>query len=185
MLISKPFRLLFPMFILMICSNYSTAQGDKDAVYRIKKVAMRTITFGPYLEAEKGKYFLFEIGVETQIKKLSLNTSRAHGISFGLNYDFKSDNFGYDLAYWMRPKIIGFTFGGNLGFRSDLSSTSSFGIAPTIGYKFWMLHAQAGFYLWTVKPSIMNTNSIFFALKFAPVYDKKRKLQGGPKGIFN
>jgi hypothetical protein len=185
MLKSKTFRLLFLMVILFVASQYSYSQVYKDAVYRIKKVGIRTITFGPYLEAEKGKYFLLEIGLETQIKKLNLDASKAHGVSFGLNYDFKSDNFGFDLAYWMRPKIIGFTFGGNLGFRSDLSSTSSFGIAPTIGYKFWMLHAQAGFYLWTVKPSIMNTNSVFVALKFAPVYAKKRKLQRGNKGIFN
>lgn len=184
MMKSKTFRLLLFIVVALVASQHSYSQ-DKDAAYRIKKVGIRTITFGPYLEAEKGKYFLFEIGIETQIKKVKLDASKAHGISFGLNYDFKSENFGYDLAYWMRPKIIGFTFGGNLGFRSDLSSTSSFGIAPTIGYKFWMLHAQAGFYLWTVKPSIMNTNSVFVALKFAPVYAKKRKLQGGPKGIFN
>ena len=150
-----------------------------------KDLNIRTVTFAPYLEAEKGKYFILEMGCEAQMKKLSLKSSRAHGMSFGLNYDFKNSNFGYDLGYWYRPNLIGFTFGGNLGFRSDLSSTSSFGIAPIIGYKFWMLHAQTGFYIWTVKPSIMNTNSVFVALKFAPVYAKKRAVKKGNRRVFS
>jgi hypothetical protein len=162
------------------------AQGIKEVFpVNTKDLKLKTVTFGPYLEAEKGKFFLLELGFEAQIKSLKLNASKAHGISSGLNYDFKSSNFGYDLGYWFRPKVLGFTIGGNLGFRSDLSSTSSFGISPTVGYKFWLLHAQAGFYLWTVKPSIMNTNTVFVALKFAPVYAKKRSLNKGKNSIFD
>ncbi len=179
-------RIVYCAVFAFLFVHQSNAQGLKDVVGgNAKDLNLRTVTFGPYLEAEKGRYFLLEIGLEAQIKKLKLNASTAQGISFGLNYDFKSANFGYDVGYWIRPKIIGFTFGGNLGFRSDLSSTSSFGIAPTIGYKFWFLHAQAGFYFWTVKPSIMNTNTIFFSLKFAPVYAKKRSLKKGSQSIFN
>jgi hypothetical protein len=162
------------------------AQGLKELFpVNTKDLKLKTVTFGPYLEAEKGKYFLLELGFEAQIKSLKLNASQAHGISGGLNYDFKSSNIGCDLGYWFRPRVLGFTFGANLGFRSDLSSTSSFGISPTIGYKFWLLHAQAGFYLWTVKPSIMYTNTVYVALKFAPVYAKKRSLNKGNNNIFN
>ena len=177
-------KLMVALFTVAFLSSGS-AQGIKDVIgNNAKDLSMRTVTFAPYLEAEKGKHLLFELGFEAQVKKLQFKGSRAHGISGGLNYDFKNSNFGYDLGYWFKPNLIGFTFGGNFGFRSDLSSTSSFGIAPTMGFQFWMLHAQAGFYLWTQKPSIMNTNTVFVALKFAPVYSKKRSLKKGNKNIF-
>jgi hypothetical protein len=184
---TETFKQLFRISIFSVLFvGHAKAQGLKDFIGRHSKdLKIKTVTFGPYLEAEKGKYFLLELGCEAQLKSLKLNASTAHGISGGLNYDFKSSNIGFDLGYWYRPRILGFTFGGNLGLRSDLSSTSSFGISPTIGYKFWLLHAQAGFYVWTVKPSIMYTNTVFVTLKFAPVYAKKRSVNRGKKGFFN
>jgi hypothetical protein len=183
-------RRITQVFLILVCVtlfvSYGHAQGLKDIIGgNAKELSMKTVTLAPYLEVEKGKYMLFELGFEAQIKKLQLKGSRAHGISGGLNYDFKNSNFGYDLAYWFKPNWIGFTFGGNFGFRSDLNSLSSFGIAPTMGFQFWMLHAQAGFYLWTQKPAVMNTNTVFVSLKFAPVFSKKRTIKKGGKTIFS
>ena len=179
------FKIFTLSLILQFIPESSSAQlFYKDDHKQHKDLKLNSIKFGPYLELEKGRYTLIELGLECQWKKLQLTNSKTHGINFGLNYSLLSGNFGYDLAYWMKPKPLGFTFGGTFSFRSDLNALSSFGFAPNIGFKFWWLHLQTGYYLWSVAPSKMDTNTFFIGLRFTPITKSKKTLKRGNKKVF-
>lgn len=132
------------------------------------------IQLGPYLGLQQGKNTVVEFGIEKRVKDVTLmqRTSRAYNL--GANFDLQSLLFGLDGGLWFRPHAIGLLWGGQLALRSNFNQTT-FGIAPTVGYKIWFLHAIAGYYFYPKPIPNTITNHLFVSLRLTLTQEKKIK----------
>lgn len=133
---------------------------------------------GPYFGWQRGKYNVFELGIERQWKKIKLSESKTHSLNTGFNYNFKYNVLGYDFGYWIKPSRLGLTYGGRLIYRTDFSE-SRFGIAPTIGYKIFGFHLQTGYQLLSTAADFTETNGFFIGLRFTLINDRDLDMKKG------
>lgn len=126
---------------------------------------------GPYFGLQRGKYTVLEIGAERQWKKISIADPHIHAVHTGFNYNFKHNILGYDAGYWYKPNHIGLTFGGNLVYRTNFDR-SLLGIAPVVGFKFWLLHLQTGYHIMPKAPANFETNTLFVSLRIGIINDR-------------
>lgn len=126
---------------------------------------VRSTKSGPYIGFQKGKYNLIEFGGELQHKKITLTHPKTNAFRFGMVYDFKENNLGFDLAYWRQQARLGLTYGLTVSHRTNFTNTK-LGIAPTLGFRFTQLHLQTGITFYTHEPNLKNINIFFIALKF-------------------
>lgn len=126
---------------------------------------------GPYFGLQRGKYTVLEIGGERQWKKISLKDPHIHAVHTGFNYNFKHNILGFDAGYWYKPNHIGLTFGGNIVYRSNFDR-SLLGIAPVVGFKFWLLHLQTGYHIMPKAPANFETNTLFVSLRIGIINDR-------------
>lgn len=131
--------------------------------------------YGPYIGLQRGKYTVVEFGGEFQWKKVKIKKPITHAVHTGFNYNFKYNVLGYDAGYWIRPSRIGLTYGANLVFRTDFDA-SSVGLAPVIGYKFWLLHLQTGYHFLSRPANDFETNKFFVSLRIGIINDRKIKV---------
>lgn len=126
---------------------------------------------GPYFGIQKGKYAIFELGVERQWKQIKLNSPSTHAVHAGFNYNFKYNVLGYDLGYWFKQNRLGFTYGATLCLRTNFDRTRV-GIAPVVGYKLWQFHLQTGYHFLTRSTVFKETNGLFISLRFVLINDR-------------
>jgi hypothetical protein len=126
---------------------------------------------------QQGKHIALELGFEKRIKEVKLIRPHAHAFNVGANYDFKAGLLGADAGYWFRPSRISFTMGLQAAVRTNFEK-SSFGLSPTIGYKIWFLHANAGYYLYPNPIQGVQTNRLFIQLRM--VFTEKTKVRKTP-----
>lgn len=135
---------------------------------------------GPYFGLQKGKYLVPEFGVERQWKRVKLKRAITHAAHMGFNYNLKYSVLGYDAGYWIKPHRFGLTYGANLFFRTDFNR-GKIGLAPVVGFKFWLLHFQTGYHF-MANPKQFETNTIFVSLRIGLINDRdvdfKRKKKG-------
>jgi len=154
-------------FIFLFSVSFAVAQR-KD-FFEFKKIQT-----GPYFGFQQGKNIVLEIGAERRMKEIKWKNPNAHAMLLGVNYDYKAKILGADIGYWFRPNRLSFTFGGALAARSNFTK-SMIGLSPTIGYKIWLLHAQAGCYLYPKKISNVFTNTLFVSLRLVITQNTKWK----------
>lgn len=135
---------------------------------------------GPYFGLQQGKYLVPEFGVERQWKRIKFSNSITHAAHMGFNYNFKYKVLGYDAGYWVKPHRFGLTYGANLFFRTDFDR-GKIGIAPVLGFKFWLLHLQTGYHFMPNRNDF-ETNTFFISLRIGIINDRdidfKRKKKG-------
>jgi hypothetical protein len=119
---------------------------------------------GPYVGFQQGRNIVLELGFEKRIKEVKWRSPNAHAFNIGANYDYKAGLLGADAGYWFRPNRISFTFGAQAAVRSDFDR-AMIGFTPTIGYKIWLLHANAGFYIYPKAIPGVQTNNLFIQLR--------------------
>ena len=137
---------------------------------------LKVMKYGPYIGLQRGAYTFLEFGGEMQWKKIRLKKPIVHAVHTGFNYNFKHNILGYDLGYWVRPRRLGLTFGGNLFYRTNFT-TDRWGIAPVVGYKFWLLHLQTGYHFLSRPQTAFELNKFFISLRFGIISDRDYKLK--------
>lgn len=133
--------------------------------FKKKWIDLTVVKSGPYVGIQRGKYTILELGAERQWKKIELKTSKTQAVHMGFNYNFKYNVLGYDIGYWIKPKRIGLTYGGNMVMRTNFDATR-IGFAPVIGYKLSWLHLQTGYHFLTYRNLFTETNGFFVSLRF-------------------
>ncbi|MFT5779145.1 MAG: hypothetical protein ACI837_002102 [Crocinitomicaceae bacterium] len=145
--------------------------GSNPSLLKRRLVDIEVKKTGPYLGLQKGKYTVLEIGAERQWKKIRLKNPITHAAHVGFNYNFKYNMLGYDMGYWYKPHRIGLTYGANIFFRTNFDD-SRIGIAPVIGFKFWLLHLQTGYHITSKLPVDFETNRFFVSLRIGIINDR-------------
>lgn len=135
---------------------------------------LHKIQTGPYFGVQQGRNLVLEMGAERRMKEIKWIRPKSQAISLGINYDIQENIVGSDLGYWYRPSRTGFTIGGQMALRSDFDN-AMLGISPTLGYKIWFLHANAGFYFYPKKIHGIETNSLFVNLRWVISNNSKYK----------
>lgn len=131
---------------------------------------------GPYIGLQNGKYFVPEFGYEMQWNQARLRKPRTHAAHMGFNYNFRYNILGYDAGYWYKVGRLDLTYGANLAFRTNFDD-NAFGIAPVIGFKFWQLHLQTGYYFLTRPAKDFETNTFFVSLRYVFINNRDWKLK--------
>lgn len=126
--------------------------------------------YGLYVGIQRGKYTVMELGGEMIWKQVRLKKPIAHAVNAGFNYNFKFNVLGFDAGYWVRPHRFGLTYGASLAHRTNFTNTQ-FGLAPTIGFKFWFAHLRVGYYF-LPDPDLFETNSLFISLRLGLISDR-------------
>lgn len=137
---------------------------------------LKVMKYGPYAGIQRGEYTFLEFGGEMQWKKIRLKKPINHAIHTGFNYNFKYNVLGYDVGYWIRPHRLGLTFGGNLFYKTNFT-TDRLGVAPVVGYKFWILHLQTGYHFMSRPRTAFELNKFFISLRVGIISDRDIKLK--------
>ena len=166
----KPLQLFF-IFLFFSTLSYGQYMGSWDKKNPFLQVKVRKT--GPYFGLQRGNYLIAEVGVEHLWKKIELRDAINHAVNAGFNYNFKHNILGYDMGYWVKPHRIALTYGANLVFRTNFD-THLIGVAPVIGFKFWMLHLQTGYHFLPKRPERgFETNTFFISLRIGLANERK------------
>ncbi len=157
--------------IVFIISFTHVFSFELEGFSRPNPLKIDVVKTGPYFGIQKGKYTIFELGVERQWKQIKLKSPSTHAAHFGFNYNFKYNVLGYDIGYWFKQNRLGFTYGATLCLRTDFDQTR-FGIAPVVGYKLWQFHLQTGYHFLTRSTVFTETNGLFISLRFVLINDR-------------
>ena len=171
---------ILPIVLLCLLSSQSMAQ---ELYGRMRRPIMelKIQKTGPYFGLQQGRYSVLEIGVERIWKKARLMKAKSQAINTGFNYNFRHNILGYDIGYWYKPNRIGLTYGGMLFLRTNFTETLV-GIAPAIGFKFWLAHLQTGYHFMSPLPSTgFQTNRFFVSLRIGLINDRDVDLEWGWK----
>ena len=173
-------KVILSLIFVLCYVSMNAQQGASDGVKK-PLIDLSIKKTGPYIGIQRGKYNVFEFGIERQWKQISLKQSLTHAGHMGLNYNFRRNVLGYDIGYWVKPHRFGLTYGGNVGFRTNFDD-SRVGIAPVIGFKFWLLHLQSGYHFFPALPTSLETNKFFISLRLGIVNDRDVEFNGRKKG---
>lgn len=172
--------LIFLFTFIAFLASSQDFQGTNNSFVRKPFLKLNITKTGPYFGLQQGKYLIPEIGVERQWKKIRLKNSVTHAAHMGFNYNFKYKVLGYDAGYWIKPHRIGLTYGANLFFRTNFDR-GKIGVAPVIGFKFWLLHFQTGYHF-MARPNDFETNTFFVSLRVGIINDRDVDLKRKKKG---
>ncbi len=167
-------NLLILLFLLISVGSF--AQKNDLRKKRRPLFEVNVTKTGPYLGIQRGKYTVAAAGVERQWKRITLRTAQTHAAHTGFNYNFRHNVLGFDLGYWFKPNRIGLTYGGNLFMRTNFDETRV-GLAPVIGFKFWIAHLQAGYHFMAPIQDDFRTNQFFVSLRIGLITDRDRELE--------
>lgn len=156
------------LFALVLCF----CSTDLYAYFPEKK-ELHVRKYGPYIGVEKGRYFLPRIGFEYQWKTVGIfRGGQTHALHLGMNYNVRHSIVGYDLGYWTKSGALGWTFGGNINYRTDFV-TGGFGISPVIGFSFMQFHIETGYTFYAEDIKQLPVNSLFIGIRLVLIRDRK------------
>lgn len=75
------------------------------------------------------------------------------------------------MGYWVKPNRIGLTYGANIVFRTDFND-NRVGLAPVLGFKFYMFHLQTGYHFLSGRDLNFPTNTFFISLRIGWINDR-------------
>jgi len=141
------------------------------------------IQSGPYIGVQQGRNLVFELGYERRSKEIKLKNASSHAFNIGANYDYRAGILGADAGFWFRPNRFGLTFGAQVAARSNFDQ-GMLGFTPTVGYKIWFIHANAGYYIYPKPLSGAKTNNLFVQVRWVFSENSRTVNNGKRKGSF-
>ena len=157
------------LFAALNCLSYAQFSTGELA-YKKPLLDIRIRKTGPYFGLQQGKYLVPEIGLEQQWKRVKLKRPLTHAVHTGFNYNIKHKVLGYDAGYWIKTHRIGLTYGANIFYRTNFT-TDRFGVAPVIGFKFWLLHLQTGYQIFA-KRKTFDASTLFISLRLGIINER-------------
>lgn len=158
------------VIVLFFCGGLQAQYLQGGLQNRKPLLDIRIKKTGPYFGLQQGKYLVPEFGVERQWKRVKLKSPIIHAGHMGFSYNFKHKVLGYDIGYWIKTHRIGLTYGANLFYRTNFNS-DRIGVAPVVGFKFWLLHLQTGYHI-MAKPKTIETNTFFISVRLGIINER-------------
>ncbi len=166
------------VLIFLSTLQSSVAQNDKwfkrEEVKKEKKDPLLKVTVqkqGVYFGVQQGLQTIGELGGIYQYKRVKLKKPITLGATLGIDYNLPENVMGFNLGAWRKSGRIKFTYGANVLLRTNFS-TERIGLGPAIGYKFSLLHLQAG-YTFLSNRNAFDTNELFILLRFNLMNERK------------
>ncbi len=176
--------ILLLLFLLSI-SFLGQSQEDKKPFFPKYKIS--TKKYGVIIGLNRGEFTAFELGGETQFKRVKLTNPITHAANFSFDYNFKQNTLGLNVGYWFKTARLGLTYGARGRYMSDFTE-DYLAISPMLGFKFSILHLQVGYNYYPTTPNF-NHNKLFVSLRVVLINnsDTKFKKKEGSRfeGIFN
>ena len=133
---------------------------------------------GMIIGLQRGKYTSLEFGGEAHWRKLSLLKPNIIGATANLSYNFGNNVLGYHAGVWKKRGRVNLTYGADINYFTDFNNRQSFGIGPSIGFRFFGLHLVNGYTLLTRKnakndEAPLPVNTFYMSLRYYfPVKNK-------------
>jgi hypothetical protein len=119
---------------------------------------------GMIIGVQRGKYTSIELGGESHWRKISLLKPHIIGATANLSYNLGNNVLGYHAGIWRKQGRINLTYGADISYFTDFNNRKSFGIGPSVGFRFFGFHLVNGFTILTnndtkgeVQPLPVNT----------------------------
>jgi hypothetical protein len=100
---------------------------------------------GMIIGVQRGKYTSIELGGEAHWRKISLLKPHIIGATANLSYNLGNNVLGYHAGIWKKQGHINLTYGADVSYFTDFNNRRSFGIGPSVGFRFFGLHLVNGF----------------------------------------
>jgi hypothetical protein len=133
---------------------------------------------GMIIGLQRGKYTSLEFGGEAHWRKISLLKPNIIGATANLAYNFGNNVLGYHAGVWKKQGRVNLTYGADINYFTDFNNRQSFGIGPSIGFRFFGLHLVNGYTLLTKKntkndEAPLPVNTFYMSLRYYfPVKNK-------------
>jgi hypothetical protein len=133
---------------------------------------------GMIIGLQRGRYTSVELGGEAHWRKISLIKPGIIGATANLAYNFGNNVLGYHAGVWRKQGRINLTYGADVSYFTDFNNRQSFGIGPSIGFRFFGLHLVNGYTLLTKKntkndEAPLPVNTFYMSLRYYfPVENK-------------
>lgn len=136
--------------------------------------------YGAIIGLQRGRYTSFELGAEAHWRKMSLRKPRILGATANMEYNFGNHVMGYKAGMWMKQGRVNLTYGANVMYFTDFNDKNSFGIGPSVGFRFLGFHFLNGYNFLTrsksendEKPEPLKANTLYVSLRYYfPVQNK-------------
>lgn len=155
------------LLLLAICLLIPAFAQEKSkfSLRELKDKEMYIRKSGIYLGYQKGRYDYLEFGFERQLKHVKLIKPVTHSFSVGTSFNFLQHALGFELGYYNKTGRANFTYGVKALYYTDIIH-HRMGISPTIGYKLYGFHLQAGVNLLTLNQNFHEVNGLYLSLRF-------------------
>ncbi len=134
---------------------------------------IETRKFGALLGIQRGKFTMFELGVEKQWKTVKLAHPPTIALNGLMHYNFKENVLGYKVALWSKQGRIALSYGVELAYVTDFDQ-GRFGGGPQIGLKLLGFHLVNGYNFMTKADGFDTYNPIYVSLRY--FFINKRKV---------
>jgi len=170
--------LLFTPFTVngQIAYNFSTTKNSLLSAPYSRSVSLtRRKLFqrntGMIIGLQRGRYTSLELGGEAHWRKISFLKPHIIGATANLAYNFGNNVLGYHAGLWMKQGRINLTYGADINYFTDFNNRQSFGIGPSIGFRFFGLHLVNGYTLLTKnntksEEAPLPVNTFYMSLRY-------------------
>ena len=148
---------------------FSSTKYDNESFAIRRKLLQRNT--GVIIGLQRGKYTSLEFGGEAHWRKMSLLKPHIIGATANLAYNFGNNVLGYHAGVWKKQGRINLTYGADINYFTDFSNRQSFGIGPSVGFRFLGLHLVNGYTLLTKKntkndAAPLPVNTFYMSLRY-------------------
>ena len=158
------------IIVLVVLNTVSIAQNSNKRPFLDPNVRK----LGPYFGIQAGRYYVGEIGMETQYKNIKIFKPKTNAFNVGLEYNIPNNTLGISTGYWHKPSRFDLTYGLDFVLRTNFDD-ERYGVSPVIGYKIFGFHIRAGYMFLTSSSTFHKTNQLFVNLRFLLVNNRKFK----------
>ncbi|MFN6945587.1 MAG: hypothetical protein ACK4ND_11615 [Cytophagaceae bacterium] len=157
----------------LLCTSILNAQSPgaqetllpySTPIYESDLLKANTRKYGLLLGVQRGRNTFWELGVQKQWKKLSIQNPRMWAVYGTMMYNLPNNTLAYQTGVWTK-KGVDLTYGMNFCYFSDFYS-QRIGGGPVIGFRFLGFHLMTG-YNYTFGPQEMTTaNNLHISARY-------------------
>lgn len=136
------------------------------------KLKIETKKFGALVGMQKGKYTMFELGVEKQWKTVKVFHPPTISANALMHYNFKNNVMGYKVGFWQKHGRIALSYGLELAYVTNFDQYR-FGGGPQIGLKLLGFHIVNGYNFMTDANGFDEYNPLYLSIRY--FFCNKRK----------